>query len=153
MQNEDQYDLDQMENEVDAEQYIAEDIMAAGHGVICPLANSIRMEESDLFAGNQFIVMDKVLMSCIDPEKAILVLRMGWHESEGANEEYMHALELGWDVIDMEGTGRDEFLALLDHIMVLTGPCLLYVAGRYRHWRKELSAISELPVPDGSDGV
>ena len=134
MQNESQYDLDRMEAEVDAEQYVGEDIMQAGHGVILPLANSIGMEDSDLFTGNEFVEMDLTIMRSLKPERSFIVTRPGWETSQGATMELAEAQRLGWGWINLAALEPEEFWVQLKHVLDTMGPCTFYVAGKYRHW-------------------
>ena len=139
MLNEELYDLDKMESEVDAEQYIGEEVLSAGHACILPLANSIGMEDSDMFTGEEFVQMDLTLMRSLKPEKAVLLLRKGWQGSDGANREFEEAVDLGWFlVLDMELSDHKDDLKLnLEEMLRDFGPMTFYIAGKYRHWKED----------------
>lgn len=148
---EDRYDLELMEAEVDAECYIGEEILRAGHAPFLPLANSVGMEESDMFVGLEFINADLTIIRNQRPEHSVIVLRQGWHQSEGANLEYATALDCGWGVIDLEEIGTDGFRASLDSLHRTLGPCFIYVAGPYRHWREEFMEIKDGEIPNSAE--
>jgi len=136
MLNEELYDLDAMENEVDAEQYIGEEILAAGHAPFLPLANSVGMEDSDIFTGAEFVAADLTIIRSLDPSKAAMVMRPGWSNgSEGAAAEYETACELGWVVVDMESEDLQGWLQMLRD---KCGPMTIYVSGKYRHLKEKL---------------
>ena len=141
MLNEDQYDLDKMDAEVCAETDIGTEIFDAGHSPFLPLANSIPIEESNQFTGQQFVAADLVLVQAIDPDRAFIVLRDGWsNNSEGAALELAMAIKCAWIIYDMEEMTVEELRKELKQLLMRRGPCVGYVAGKYR-WLKE--AIKE----------
>jgi len=137
MLNEELFDMDLMDDELDREQYVAETIMSAGHGVICPLANSVRIEESNMFTGQEFIDMDMILMRNMVAWRSAIVMRRGWLSSVGANNELQMAESLNWLVLDMEELTDEEFKAQLEQVLATIGPCTMYIAGKYRHYRTD----------------
>lgn len=140
---EDRYDLDKMEAEVDAEQYIGEKILQSGHASFLPLANSIGMEESDLFTGPEFVGADLTIIRSFDPNKAIMVMRPGWRNgSMGARAEHDLAEELKWGIFDMDQYPGQlgEYLAMMLHSR---GPLTVYVSGKYRHMKEEFTGVDD----------
>ena len=140
MKNEEIYDLDAMADELDAEQYIGEEVLSAGHACILPLANTIGMEDSDMFSPEEFIRMDIAIMESIKPERAVIVLRKGWPQSDGANREMIAAQRLGWRMIDLGMVNVDEFREALAELGSI-GCFTCYVAGPYRHYLPDIGEI------------
>lgn len=134
---EDRYDLDKMSNEVDAEAFYASLAMETGHIVICPLANTVKIEDMDVFTGEEFVVMDLRLLKALKESQpqVVIVMRRGWlNASQGASEELKEAELLGYIVIFLDDMTDEEFVAETERLKGLYGPIVFYFSGKYRHW-------------------
>ena len=150
MMNEELFDMDKMEYELADEIDVGYEILAAGHAQLLPLQNSIALEETGQFTGAEFIAADLVMIRALNPAHAFMVMRRGWRNgSEGAALERETALQCGWDILDMDEMDMGEFRVHLQFMRKANGACVVYVSGKYRHYKN----LSYSPCPGAGDGV
>lgn len=80
-----------VEANVNQARAIAIELWQIGHAVICPHANSYRMDEGTTITNEQFIEGDLLMVARCDA----LVMTPDWENSTGARAEHAHATRLG----------------------------------------------------------
>lgn len=94
-------DAEAMNVQVEHEKTWARVVLESGHFPICPLSNSIPLE--DMWGADKWIRGDLLLLGRLRPGVDAILMRPGWDsepESVGARREYDKAVRQGLIVID-----------------------------------------------------
>ena len=94
-------DIEAMNVQVEHEKTWARIVLEAGHFPICPLSNSIPLEDS--WDADEWIRGDLLLLGVMRPGIDVVLMRPGWDsvpESVGSRREHDKALRRGLIVLD-----------------------------------------------------